>query len=76
MAYSNSYHDLPFEQAIEELELLVSKMEEGKTSLSQTLKMFEEGIKLTQYCQSQLNQTEQSIQKLTQQTLLNNQQED
>ncbi|HIN91109.1 MAG TPA: exodeoxyribonuclease VII small subunit, partial [Porticoccaceae bacterium] len=36
-----------FEQALEDLEALVSSMEEGELSLEDSLQAFEKGIKLT-----------------------------
>ena len=53
-----------FEKALEELESLVSSMEEGDLSLEESLKAFEQGIKLTRECQSALKQAEQKVQVL------------
>ena len=43
-----------FEKALEELEELVSSMEDGKLSLEDSLQAFEKGIKLTRECQAAL----------------------
>jgi exodeoxyribonuclease VII small subunit len=56
--------DFDFEQAIEELENLVSMMEDGELSLENSLKSFEEGIKLTRKCQTELNNAEKRVQVL------------
>lgn len=53
-----------FEQALEELETLVTAMEEGDMSLEDSLQAFEKGIKLTRDCQSALKQAEQKVQVL------------
>jgi len=53
-----------FEAALEKLEELVSAMEEGDLSLEDSLKSFEEGIKLTRECQAALEKAEQRVQKL------------
>lgn len=53
-----------FEQALEELETLVTAMEEGEMSLEDSLQAFEKGIKLTRDCQSALKQAEQKVQVL------------
>jgi len=53
-----------FEAALEQLEELVSAMEEGELSLEESLQSFEKGIKLTRECQSALNKAEQKVQKL------------
>lgn len=55
---------IDFEQALSELEALVSKMEAGDLSLEQSLKAFEEGVKLTRECQAQLSEAEQRVRKL------------
>ena len=53
-----------FEEALEELERLVSSMEEGELSLEDSMKAFEKGIKLTRECQSALQKAEQKVQIL------------
>ena len=53
-----------FENALEELEALVTAMEDGELSLEESLQAFEKGIKLTRECQSALKQAEQKVQVL------------
>ena len=53
-----------FEEALQELEQLVSSMEEGELSLEDSMKAFEKGIKLTRECQTALQKAEQKVQKL------------
>jgi exodeoxyribonuclease VII small subunit len=53
-----------FEQALQDLEGLVSSMEEGELSLEDSLQAFEKGIKLTRECQTALKQAEQKVQIL------------
>ena len=53
-----------FEEALEELEQLVSSMEEGELSLEDSMKAFEKGIKLTRECQTALQKAEQKVQIL------------
>ena len=53
-----------FENALEELETLVTSMEEGELSLEESLQAFEKGIKLTRECQTALKQAEQKVQVL------------
>ena len=53
-----------FEEALEELERLVSAMEEGELSLEDSMKAFEKGIKLTRECQTALQKAEQKVQIL------------
>lgn len=56
--------DFNFEAAMEELEKLVTAMEEGDLSLEDSLKAFEKGVKLTRRCQTALKQAEQKVQVL------------
>ena len=53
-----------FEKALEELEELVSSMEDGKLSLEDSLQASEIGIKLTRECQAALKKAEQKVQVL------------
>ena len=53
-----------FEKALEELEELVTAMEEGDLSLEDSLAAFEKGIKLTRECQTALKTAEQKVQIL------------
>lgn len=48
------------------LEHLVEQMEDGDFSLEESLKAFEEGIKLTRECQQELKKAEQKVQMLIQ----------
>jgi exodeoxyribonuclease VII small subunit len=64
MAAKPKAKPINFEQALHELEALVGKMEAGDLSLEQSLKAFEEGVKLTRECQTQLAEAEQRVQKL------------
>ena len=54
-----------FEQALAELESLVTQMEQGDLTLEASLSAFEEGIKLTRECQTILDQAEQKVEILT-----------
>ena len=54
----------PFEKALEKLSALVEKMESGDLSLEESLKIFEEGIKLSKDCQNALSDAEKKVQAL------------
>lgn len=56
-----------FEQAMGELESLVEKMEQGESTLEDSLKDFERGVQLTRLCQKSLQTAEQKVQILMQQ---------
>jgi exodeoxyribonuclease VII small subunit len=53
-----------FEKSITELEQIVETLEKGDLSLDETLKKFEEGMKLSQFCQQSLNDAQQKINQL------------
>lgn len=50
-----------FEADLEKLEQLVAQLERGDLSLEESLKSFEEGIKLTRQCQTALKNAEQKV---------------
>ena len=56
---------LTFEEAIAELDELVSRMEDGGLSLDDSLKAFERGVMLTRKCQEALSQAELRVKTLT-----------
>ncbi|HTS85272.1 MAG TPA: exodeoxyribonuclease VII small subunit [Usitatibacter sp.] len=45
---------LTFEKALEELEALVARMEEGKLPLEESLGAYQRGAELIKYCESKL----------------------
>jgi len=56
---------MTFEQAMTRLEQIVATLESGRCTLDESMKLFEEGAKLTNYCQKALKSAEQKIVKLT-----------
>jgi len=55
---------IDFEKSLGDLETLVNELEKGDMSLEDSLKAFEEGVKLTRDCQSRLSEAEQRVQTL------------
>lgn len=55
---------MDFEKKLTRLEELVTKMEAGDLSLEDSLKFFEEGVKLSRECNVQLAQAEQKVKLL------------
>lgn len=53
-----------FEQALEELEELVERLEAGDLPLEEALTDFERGVKLTRECQQKLASAEQKVRVL------------
>lgn len=56
------------ETSLDSLESLVERMESGEMSLEESLQAFEEGIRLTRHCQQALQQAEQKVRVLLEQT--------
>lgn len=54
-----------FEEALANLEILVDRLEKGDLSLEESLKDFEQGIKLTRACQQILREAEHRVHILT-----------
>ena len=53
-----------FEEAFKRLEQIVGNLESGDLSLEESMKLFEEGIGLTEACKSRLDDAEKKIQLL------------
>ena len=53
-----------FETSLKKLEKIVSDLENGDLPLEESIKTFEEGVKLTKHCQNLLSKAELKIQKL------------
>ncbi|NOQ64781.1 MAG: exodeoxyribonuclease VII small subunit [Methyloprofundus sp.] len=53
-----------FEDSLQGLEDIVEQLEQGDISLEDSLKSFEQGVKLTQTCQKALQDAEQKVQIL------------
>ena len=56
-----------FEQQLASLEGLVESLESGELSLEESLKSFEQGIKVARDCQAALKAAEQKVEVLTRQ---------
>ena len=62
---------LPFEAAMAELEAIVASMEGGQLPLEQSLTAYKRGAELLQYCQSILQDAQQQVKILEENTLRN-----
>ena len=57
--------ELNFEQAMEELEMIVRKLEAGQDSLENSIGLYERGIVLKQFCEKRLQEATFKIEKIT-----------
>ncbi len=55
---------MDFEKKLNRLEEIVGKMETGDLTLEESLKLFEEGVKLSRECNAQLAEAEQKVKLL------------
>ena len=61
MTQTKNVENLSFEESMEELEKIVSAMEQGDMPLEEALTKFERGIQLTNNSQQKLKQAEQKV---------------
>ncbi len=54
----------PFEAKLFRLEEIVKNMESGQLGLEDSLKLFEEGVKISRECQTELDAAEQKVELL------------
>ena len=50
---------IPFEEAFQQLEEIVEKLEAGGGDLETNLALFEEGVRLTEICRTKLEEADQ-----------------
>jgi exodeoxyribonuclease VII small subunit len=53
--------DLTFEQAIEQLDAIVARMEDGKLPLEESLAAYQKGAQLIRFCESKLTDAQGRI---------------
>lgn len=64
MAKGEKMISLSFEKALEDLEKIVEKLEKGGLSLSESLTLFEKGVKLARYLRDELGKAEKKVEIL------------
>jgi exodeoxyribonuclease VII small subunit len=55
---------LSFEAALRQLEEIVQRLEKGELPLEESLRLYEEGIRLSRYCHAKLEEAEGRIEQL------------
>lgn len=56
--------EIKFESAVKRLEEIVNKLEAGDLSLDDSIKLFEEGVRLYQVCIKRLDEAEKKVEIL------------
>lgn len=65
MREKNVNDGMPFEKALEKLESIVARMEEGELTLDEMVKYYEEGNRLSKLCSTRLKSFEKKIEILS-----------
>ena len=53
-----------FEEAFQKLESIVKRLEDGNLGLEESLKAFEEGVRLSRFCSNKLDEAEKRVEVL------------
>ncbi len=53
-----------FEEALTKLEKIVTKLEKGDIPLEESLRLFDEGVRLSRFCNQKLNEAERRVEIL------------
>ena len=56
---------MSFEEAMKELEQVVSRLESGSASLEDSIKLYERGAALRAHCETRLREAEERVEKIT-----------
>jgi exodeoxyribonuclease VII small subunit len=67
---SPEVNQLSFEQALAELESIVTSLESAKMSLNETMALYERGQALTKHCVQLLDKAELKVKKLSGESLM------
>jgi exodeoxyribonuclease VII small subunit len=60
----NDLDRIPFEQAFQELEAAIQRLEEGDLTMEEALALYERGMRLARRCSEALDAAESQLQKL------------
>ncbi len=64
---SENTSNLTFDDALQQLEVIVQQLESGKLPLEESMKAFERGVQLGKLCNEKLTNAEKKIELLTRQ---------
>ncbi len=53
-----------FEEALKELEEIVNRLEQGEIPLEEALQLFEQGVKLSRWCHTKLDEAQKRVEVL------------
>jgi exodeoxyribonuclease VII small subunit len=61
---SKPNEEISFEKAMEELEVIVEKLEEGDVPLEKAISLYQEGMKLSNACHDKLKNVEKQLDEI------------
>lgn len=64
MNMTENKEELSFEQAMDQLEALVEKLETGEVPLEKAIQYYQEGMKLSKICNEKLGNVEKQMQQI------------
>nr|WP_269433277.1 exodeoxyribonuclease VII small subunit [Gracilibacillus massiliensis] len=64
MKMSEKNRELSFEEALEQLESIVNKMEEGEVPLEKAMEYYAEGSKLSKICHEKLTKADKQMKEI------------
>jgi exodeoxyribonuclease VII small subunit len=56
--------DFSFEDALQELEQIVRKLEDGKAKLDEAIQLYERGARLKQHCEKKLREAQMKVERI------------
>jgi exodeoxyribonuclease VII small subunit len=62
---SNDFDKMSFEEAMTELESVVSRLDSGEGSLDESILLFQKGVELSKLCSKRLEDVEKRVKMLT-----------
>jgi exodeoxyribonuclease VII small subunit len=65
MSNANPISAMPFETALNELETIVRKLEQGDIPLDDSIKAYERGVELKKHCQAKLKDAQVKIEQIS-----------
>lgn len=57
--------ELSFEEALEELEAIVTRLESGQVPLDESIALYERGAALKKHCEARLRAAEEKVSRIT-----------
>ena len=65
MSIAKSIEKMSFEEALQELEQIVKKIDSGQETLESSISDFERGAKLREHCEKKIQEAKLKIEKIT-----------